>query len=1003
VTSWHHAGVAGSLVSPVLVGRQAELKALSDALEHVLAGEQVTVLVGGEAGVGKSRLVHELVLQARAADTRILIGSCVELDGGGIPFAPVVEMIRALAIELPAAELDAVLGTARAEIGRLVPELEAAQPAAPAGERDASRLLELILGVIGRLSARAALMLVFEDLQWADRATLDLLALLAARTSGSPLLLVLTVRSDELHRAHPFRRMAARWEQQRTVERLELDRLEPREVAAQVEAILGERPDAELIEFVAERSEGIPLFVEELLGAVRDGRVDHDYLPPSLRDVLLARAELLSPDAQHVLRVVSAAARWVPDGLLAIVAGLPAAQLNGALREAVGQQLLVVDRSGRGYGFRHALARAAIHEDLLPGERTQLHREYAEAIENNAALAGPDLDASSMLAHHWLSAYDLPRALPASVRAGRAAAAASAPSAAQRHFELALELWTQVPDAADRAGIDHAQLLEAAATAAMGAGAADRGLALADQALAEVGYRGTLERRATLLVLRAVMLADLGRDSEGLAVFEQAVGLLPPDLPSRVGAQVFAQFARALARVDQLERAGELASRALEAAQAVGATQEKLEAQLTLAPAMVYGGDVEAGQALLRETMDEAGRAGFPWTSARACVGLSDAQLMLGHYDEAAETADRGIPKADQAGLGRTAGAFMRANRAEALFRSGRWEEALAGVAPASEAPGVFSGALLLLRAEIHAAAGRRPVANSDLREARRQLRNSAAAQFTLPLAWVESELARSGGDLDEAAEIIERALAGVDAGEEPRYKWPLLSLGARIQAERALAARDAGRSLDDAETRIAALREDSEHTPATTPADHGHRALVRAEQARAVRDGEINAWATAVAACRAMNDPLPLGYALFRNAEALTADGNTDAAAASAGEALELARSMGAAPLLDDVDALIRRARLRSAEDGATGASPGEDAGTDELSRLGLTAREVEVLRLVADGLSNSQIAERLFISRKTASVHVSNILSKLGVATRVEAAAMAHRRGLIRDSAEV
>ena len=417
-----------------------------------------------------------------------------------------------------------------------------------------------MLGVIGRLAARAPLMLVFEDLQWADSATLDLLALLVARTSGSRLLLVLTVRSDELHRSHPFRRMAARWEQQRTVERLELDRLEPRDVAAQVEAILGERPEADLIEFVAERSEGIPLFVEELLGTVRDGRVDHDYLPPSLRDVLLARAELLSPDAQHVLRVVSAAARWVPDRLLAIVAGLPEAQLNAALREAVQQQLLVVDRSGRGYGFRHALARAAIHEDLLPGERTQLHRAYAEAIEDNAELAGPDLDASSMLAHHWLSAHDLPRALPASVRAGRATAAASAPSAAQRHFELALELWTQVPDAPERAGIDHPQLLEAAATAAMRAGAGERGLALADQALAEVGYGGTLERRATLLVLRAVLLADLGRDDEGLAVFEQAVGLLPPDLPSRVSAQVLASYARALARVDQLERAGELAS-----------------------------------------------------------------------------------------------------------------------------------------------------------------------------------------------------------------------------------------------------------------------------------------------------------------------------------------------------------------------------------------------------------------------------------------------------------
>ena len=135
-----------------------------------------------------------------------------------------------------------------------------------------------------------------------DTSTLDLLALLVARARDRRLLLLLTVRSDELHRAHPFRRTAARWEQQRLVERLELERLGPQDVAAQIEAIVGERPDGELIEFIAERSEGIPLFVEELLRAVRDGRVDHDYLPPSLRDLLLARAELLSTSAQHLLR-----------------------------------------------------------------------------------------------------------------------------------------------------------------------------------------------------------------------------------------------------------------------------------------------------------------------------------------------------------------------------------------------------------------------------------------------------------------------------------------------------------------------------------------------------------------------------------------------------------------------------------------------------------------------------------------------------------------------------
>jgi DNA-binding NarL/FixJ family response regulator len=149
------------------------------------------------------------------------------------------------------------------------------------------------------------------------------------------------------------------------------------------------------------------------------------------------------------------------------------------------------------------------------------------------------------------------------------------------------------------------------------------------------------------------------------------------------------------------------------------------------------------------------------------------------------------------------------------------------------------------------------------------------------------------------------------------------------------------------------------------------------------------------------MDEPLPLAYALLRHAEALAAAGDIAAAAAAAGEAADLARGMGAAPLLEEIEALIRRARLRPVA--AQGSAPDDEAALpDELERLGLTAREAEVLRLVADGLSNSQIAEQLFISRKTASVHVSNILAKLGVSTRVEAAALAHRRGLVQTSAD-
>jgi ATP/maltotriose-dependent transcriptional regulator MalT len=729
--------------------------------------------------------------------------------------------------------------------------------------------------------------------------------------------------------------------------------------------------------------------------------MDHDYLPPSLRDVLLARAELLSPSAQHVLRVVSAGGRWVPDRLLASVAELPGPELNAGLREAVEQQLLVVDATGRGFGFRHELARAAIHEDLLPGERAQLHKAYAEAIEEAPELAGSELDAVSMLAYHWLAGHDVPRALAASVRAGRAAAEAWAPSAAQRHFELALELWSQVPDAGERAGVNHSELLEAAAHSASRSGALDRALALVDEALGEVGHDGELEARATLLGRRGELLIDLGRDEEGLAVLEEAVGLLAPDSPSEASARVLGIYARSLARVDQIQRANELAQRALEAAQAVGATEEKLEAQMMLAQFMVYDGDVERGLELVGEVEQEATSAGFWWIATRSYNGLSDLQLMLGRFDEAIRSADQGMKVAEQGGFVRTAGAFLSGNKAEALFRLGRWDEALVATTPGPGASGVFAGTPLLMRAELLAARGRRQQAELDLRDARRHLRTTSAAQFALPIAWVEAELARSGGDLDGARETLERALARGDVVEEHRYKWPVLSLAARIEAERAIAARDAGRPDGDAVQRSAGLGGEAEQMPATTPADRGHLALVGAEHARAVRDGEVDAWAAAVASTRAMNELLPLAYALSRHAEALVAAGDTAAAASVASEADALARQMGAIPLREEIEALIRRARLQvAAAEGP--ATDGAAAVPDELERLGLTAREAEVLRLVADGLSNSQIAEKLFISRKTASVHVSNILAKLGVSTRLEAAALAHRRGLVQASAD-
>jgi DNA-binding CsgD family transcriptional regulator len=976
-----------SLVSPAMVGRREELEALEAALGHTLAGAQETVLVAGEAGVGKSRLVGELLERAGSVDATALRAGCIELEGGGIPFGPLVEMLRSLAGAADGEELAGVLGPARSELGRLVPEL--ADPAAgtePA-VRDAAQTLELFRGALARLAGRRPLLLVFEDVQWADPSTLDLISLLAGGAGVPRLMLVLTFRSEELGRAHPFRRSAARWEEQRAATRMELERLELREIAAQVEAILGERPDGDLVEFVAERSEGIPLFVEELVGAVRERGIERDFLPPSLRDLLLARSERLSPAARQAVRVVSAAARPAPDGLLAVVSGLSEEELAGALREAVDQQMLVVDPAGQGFGFRHALARVAIHDDLLPGERVRLHRAYAEALEADPALLASGVDVASVLAHHWRAAHDLPRAMAASIEAGKAAAAAAGPAAAQRHLELALELWPQVPHAEAVAGIDHSELLAEAASATYQAGLGTRALGHIDQALAEVGEDSPAERRAAFLARRAEILLGHEGERQAVAELEGAAALLPPQPPSAARVHILVLLARSLSRVDEFARSRSLAAEARDAAEAVGAVEDRLDAEITLAHSSAYVGEVEFAQELSREAAESARAAGMRWIATRAYIVRSDLMLLLGRHEEAVAAAREGIEVAAEGGLERTSGAFLRGNEAEALLRLGRCAEALEAAAPAAEATGSFAATLMIPRAEVESQRGNGAVAMREVREARRHLASEVAPQWEMPLAAVEAELARADGDLGRAREILAPALAGGDGMEERRYRSPLLWLAARVEADAAQAARDSGAEPSEEGSRlIAEIVRTASGAPFATPAGAAHVALARGEAARFAGAGEDEAWEEAIVACRATDEPFLLAYALTRAAEAAVAAERREEAAALLAEGLELARQSEAMPLVEEASALARRARLH----------PGPAVARATADDWGLTAREQEVLALVADGCSNGEIAERLVISRKTASVHVSNILGKLGVSSRVQAAALAHRRGL-------
>ncbi|MGH2813886.1 MAG: ATP-binding protein, partial [Actinomycetota bacterium] len=324
---------------------------------------------------------------ARAAGATVLTGGCVELGGEGVPFVPLVEALRGLVRDLDEPALARLLpGQTRPELAHLLPEL--GPPATPDGGgeldrlsttpgfwSDQGRLFELLLGLLERLGAERRTVLVVEDLHWADRSTRDLLAFLVRNLRHGRLLLVLTYRSDELHRRHPLRPFLAELDRGRQVERLELARFGPAEVAAQLAGIQGAPVAAELAARIHARSGGNAFFVEELAAAATDGD-----LPPSLRDTLLARIELLGEPAQQVLRVAAAAGNRVDHDLLAEVAGLPEAELLAALREAVSAQVLLADADDGTYGFRHALVKEAVYAELLPGERTRLHARFAAAL-----------------------------------------------------------------------------------------------------------------------------------------------------------------------------------------------------------------------------------------------------------------------------------------------------------------------------------------------------------------------------------------------------------------------------------------------------------------------------------------------------------------------------------------------------------------------------------------------------------------------------------------------
>jgi DNA-binding CsgD family transcriptional regulator/tetratricopeptide (TPR) repeat protein len=999
--------MGGRVASRTFVGRIEELELLEAARRRAADADPAVVLVGGEAGVGKTRLTAELVALCAADGIRVLVGGCVPVGDGALPYAPIVEALRALVTDLGVGAVRELVGPSWPELGRLLPALGALDRTGAPERAAQARLFELLLGLLGRLGEQAPLVLVVEDLHWADRSTRDLLAFLVRNLRRERVLVVVTYRNDEpgQQRLGPY---LAELDRSRSVERIELSRLDQTQTKAQLVGILGAAPAVDLVDAVFARSEGNPFFTEELLAAMRAGSGE---LPVTLRDLLRGRVEALSEPARQVLAVVAVAGRQVPHGLLAAVAGLDERGLVKALREGVAHQLLVTRPGGDGYDVRHALVREVVDADLLPGERTRLHAALAHTVAD--LLGSGELDWSGSAAEvavHWYRAGDLPNALEWSVRAGAEADGIYAYAEALHHYGRVLESWDRVTDAETRAGVDRMEVLQRAARAANASGDVPRALALIDQALHEVNpvlepvRAGLLHERRGLYLM--VTRGDLQARFEALA---EAVRLIPADPPSKERAQVLASFAEALVFAARTEQAQAASQEAVAIARQLGAELELGQALLVLGGAQVDSGSFDAAVVSLREAGRLAELHADLDTLGHAWGWLGECLMQAGRLEDAVEVSLSGREPLRRLGLaGQWQDTFLMVNAAEALFKLGRWDEAhrLATQALAKAQPEEGEAYAFLMVATLEIGRGEFQAAEAHLETIKeRSLSLAGIPQHARQYAGLVAELRVWQGRLEEARAAVQVGLDRVAETDERTRSGLLLCLGMRVEADQA----ELGRARHDQGEVEAAVRAGhalaaraaamtpNPLVPGTTPilTASAVAALFEGERARLKDRSDPTQWQVAASAWLALGRPYPAAYAQWRQAEALLA---TKAPRVQAEETLRAAHAIAirlrAAPLRRELELLAQRGRVPL--EAATKPSPATAPAPSVSASLGLTAREAEVLALVAAGHTNRQIGQALFITPKTASVHVSRILAKLGVAGRGEAAVIAHRLGL-------
>ncbi len=1004
------AAIIGRMVSrgegAVLVGRSAELAQLRAAISAAEGGLFQFVLISGETGVGKTRLVRETMRLARERGFSRLSGRGIDLVGPGLPYGPLVEALRPLAAPIAGDAADPV----RARIAKAARHVFRGLRggARPLGH-DQAVAFERFANLLEVIAAGSPLVLAVDDLQWADRSTIDVLGyLVQALSSLDPIeparptrriLLIAAIREEELESRSVLRLLAnaARLPQASIIE---LGPLSRDDHAALLQAILGQAVGQEQLERVYERSRGNPFLAEQLFA----GGAPSPVLPRGLRDVLLAQFALLSPAAQRVAEIVSAAQR-IDHQTLARVAGIPEPALLDAVREAMERSILAAEPATARYTFHHPLLAEVVYENLIPGERMKLHGELASALSlAHSADRATAAQVAAEIAEHWLKAGQEARAMPALIRAGRAASRLGAHAEALTHFRRALEQSSGAHHG--RAGSGTMQLLASAAAAAEGSGELDEAAGYWERAIRLAERRSDAGQLAGLrghLADCRMLGGDLPAAMDG---WQQALEAVALDAPS-VRARLMAKLAGGQIILGQLSDAQRSAQAAIEVAGRIGAAPEEGLARGSLGAALAMQGRAAAGVEHLRRSLTVAIHQRAIEDEAIARSNLAEALHFSGQLVEAIEVLDEGITRVHRAGLDRTYGGTMTATAAYLVFVAGRWDEAMrrchSGLARLPQ--GIAAAWLYLVQGEVLTERGQFDEAAESIATAAALSPGDRVTGWDGPHEQLAT-LAIHRGRPREALRLVRQALGLLSGGELTSKQRFLVALGLRAAANVAqesgsapdVHGRDEARAV--ARDLIARLRD---HARAIAGDADPHLAaelpLAEAEYRRCLGDDDPERWAAVAAAWDTLQHPLDLCYGKVRRAEALLRHASRRSVRQDVARELEeawaIAAALGARPATQRIEEIARRGRIvLSAREGRPlerRALPGDPRG--------LTPREQQVLRLLLDGRTDREIADQLFIAEKTASVHVSNIKAKFAAASRTEVAVRALQLGYATD----